>query len=119
MLRLEPYVQQLRARRGLISEFVNPKYKDDSRTAFKSATRLECMMQVGPAVMCCSAACCLPRGVVAAVVWSLDCRAWRGMPQDYAKDLPESAKVGFTVINQVIAWRCQRLVQCMRSSLSR
>lgn len=47
VLRLEPYVQQLRARRGLISEFVNPKYRDDTRTAFKSATRLECMMQVG------------------------------------------------------------------------
>jgi hypothetical protein len=47
VLRLEPYVQQLRARRGLISEFVNPKYRDDARTAFKSATRLECMMQVG------------------------------------------------------------------------
>lgn len=46
MLRLEPYVQQLQASRGLISEFVNPKYKDDTRTAFKSATRLECMMQV-------------------------------------------------------------------------
>jgi hypothetical protein len=47
VLRLEPYVQQLKARRGLISEFVNPKYRDDTRTAFKSATRLECMMQVG------------------------------------------------------------------------
>ena len=63
VLRLEPYVQQLRARRGLISEFVNPKYKDDSRTAFKSATRLECMMQVGPLVMCCNVACCLPHGL--------------------------------------------------------
>lgn len=46
VLRLEPYVQQLRASRGLIAEFVNPKYRDGSRTAFKSATRLECMMQV-------------------------------------------------------------------------
>lgn len=46
VLRLEPYVKQLQATRGLIAEFVNPKYKDDSRTAFKSATRLECMMQV-------------------------------------------------------------------------
>lgn len=39
-------MQQLAASGGLIAEFVNPKYKDDSRTAFKSATRLECMMQV-------------------------------------------------------------------------
>jgi hypothetical protein len=30
----------------VISEFVNPKYKDASKTAFKSSTRLECMMQV-------------------------------------------------------------------------
>ena len=27
-------------------EFVNPKYADASKTAFKSSTRLECMMQV-------------------------------------------------------------------------
>ena len=27
-------------------EFVNPKYTDASRAAFKSPTRLECMMQV-------------------------------------------------------------------------
>ena len=46
VLRLAPYVEQLHRSRGLIAEFVNPKYKDDSRTAFKSATRLECMMQV-------------------------------------------------------------------------
>ena len=26
-------------------EFVNPKYTDGTRSAFKSATRLECMMQ--------------------------------------------------------------------------
>lgn len=47
VLRLKPYVAQLRKTDGLIGEFVNPKYKDSSRTAFKSATRLECMMQVG------------------------------------------------------------------------
>ena len=29
-----------------MNEFVNPKYVDSSKTAFKSATRLECMMQV-------------------------------------------------------------------------
>ena len=31
---------------GVISEFVNPKYADATKTAFKSSTRLECMMQV-------------------------------------------------------------------------
>jgi UDP-sugar pyrophosphorylase len=30
---------------GVVIEFVNPKYKDDTRTEFKKATRLECMMQ--------------------------------------------------------------------------
>jgi hypothetical protein len=30
---------------GTIGEFVNPKYKDATKTAFKSSTRLECMMQ--------------------------------------------------------------------------
>lgn len=29
-------------------EFVNPKYKDETKTAFKSPTRLECMMQDFP-----------------------------------------------------------------------
>jgi UDP-sugar pyrophosphorylase len=32
----------------VISEFVNPKYADATRTAFKSSTRLECMMQDYP-----------------------------------------------------------------------
>lgn len=30
---------------GVVVEFVNPKYKDSTRTVFKKATRLECMMQ--------------------------------------------------------------------------
>jgi UDP-sugar pyrophosphorylase len=30
---------------GVVVEFVNPKYKDDTRTDFKKPTRLECMMQ--------------------------------------------------------------------------
>jgi hypothetical protein len=33
---------------GTIGEFVNPKYKDATKTAFKSSTRLECMMQDYP-----------------------------------------------------------------------
>eukprot|EP00584_Thalassiosira_punctigera_P027924 CAMPEP_0172576630 /NCGR_PEP_ID=MMETSP1067-20121228/137818_1 /TAXON_ID=265564 ORGANISM="Thalassiosira punctigera, Strain Tpunct2005C2" /NCGR_SAMPLE_ID=MMETSP1067 /ASSEMBLY_ACC=CAM_ASM_000444 /LENGTH=750 /DNA_ID=CAMNT_0013369305 /DNA_START=706 /DNA_END=2958 /DNA_ORIENTATION=- len=31
--------------KGVVIEFVNPKYKDESRTEFKKPTRLECMMQ--------------------------------------------------------------------------
>eukprot|EP00039_Didymoeca_costata_P012639 m.183046 g.183046 ORF g.183046 m.183046 type:complete len:621 (-) comp15538_c0_seq18:1175-3037(-) len=30
---------------GLVPEFVNPKYKDETRTSFKKPARLECMMQ--------------------------------------------------------------------------
>jgi UDP-sugar pyrophosphorylase len=32
-------------------EFVNPKYKDDTKTVFKKPTRLECMMQDFPTVL--------------------------------------------------------------------
>ena len=65
VLKLDSYVDTLQRTQGIIAEFVNPKYTDSSRTAFKSATRLECMMQ------------------------------------DYPKEVPATAKVGFTVINQV------------------
>ena len=48
------YVRALKVSGGLMPEFVNPKYTDAKRTAFKSPTRLECMMQdlprhLGPA----------------------------------------------------------------------
>lgn len=36
---------------GIVSEFVNPKFKDSSRTAFTKPTRLECMMQDFPKLM--------------------------------------------------------------------
>ncbi|KAK6938353.1 UDPGP family [Dillenia turbinata] len=48
ILELGPYVEELKKTRGAIKEFVNPKYKDASKTAFKSSTRLECMMQDYP-----------------------------------------------------------------------
>ncbi|XP_042408018.1 UDP-sugar pyrophosphorylase-like [Zingiber officinale] len=48
ILELEPYIEELNKTRGAISEFVNPKYKDSTKTAFKSSTRLECMMQDYP-----------------------------------------------------------------------
>ncbi|GLI66614.1 hypothetical protein VaNZ11_010538 [Volvox africanus] len=48
VLKLSSYVPQLAATGGVISEFVNPKYKDSTKTAFKSSTRLECMMQDYP-----------------------------------------------------------------------
>jgi hypothetical protein len=48
IIKLEPYVRQLEGTGGAVGEFVNPKYKDISRTAFLKPTRLECMMQDYP-----------------------------------------------------------------------
>lgn len=46
VLELSSYAQTLRGEdQGVVLEFVNPKYADDTRTAFKKPTRLECMMQ--------------------------------------------------------------------------
>lgn len=48
VLKLSTYVAELNRHGGVIGEFINPKYADSSRTAFKSSTRLECMMQDFP-----------------------------------------------------------------------
>ncbi|KAL1833704.1 hypothetical protein ACET3Z_003355 [Daucus carota] len=48
ILELGPYIEELTKTKGAIKEFVNPKYKDSTKTAFKSSTRLECMMQDYP-----------------------------------------------------------------------
>ena len=42
---MDPYLAALAATGGVVGEFVNPKYADAGRTAFKAPTRLECMMQ--------------------------------------------------------------------------
>ena len=43
---MDAYAKTLRGEdQGVVVEFVNPKYKDDTRTEFKKPTRLECMMQ--------------------------------------------------------------------------
>ena len=56
VLRLGPYLEELHRHGGVISEFVNPKYADEAKSAFKSSTRLECMMQVpGLDLAACSA----------------------------------------------------------------
>ena len=65
ILKMDTYAATLQRTEGRIVEFINPKYADDTKTAFKSSTRLECMMQ------------------------------------DFPRELPDDAKVGFTVINQV------------------
>lgn len=48
VLKLDTYVAELNRHRGIIGEFVNPKYADAERNTFKSSTRLECMMQDFP-----------------------------------------------------------------------
>ncbi|KAF6157578.1 hypothetical protein GIB67_037151, partial [Kingdonia uniflora] len=48
ILKLDSYIEELNKIEGAIPEFVNPKYKDSSKTSFKSSTRLECMMQDYP-----------------------------------------------------------------------
>lgn len=51
LFRLSPYVEALNKSNGLMPEFVNPKYKDSSKTVFKKPTRLECMMQDYPRLL--------------------------------------------------------------------
>ena len=52
VLALDAYVETLNGKdAGVVDEFVNPKYKDESRTAFKKPTRLECMMQDFPKLL--------------------------------------------------------------------
>lgn len=49
---LESYARTLDGEdQGVVVEFVNPKYKDSTRTEFKKATRLECMMQDFPKLL--------------------------------------------------------------------
>eukprot|EP00543_Licmophora_paradoxa_P005492 CAMPEP_0202442046 /NCGR_PEP_ID=MMETSP1360-20130828/1534_1 /ASSEMBLY_ACC=CAM_ASM_000848 /TAXON_ID=515479 /ORGANISM="Licmophora paradoxa, Strain CCMP2313" /LENGTH=658 /DNA_ID=CAMNT_0049057289 /DNA_START=100 /DNA_END=2076 /DNA_ORIENTATION=+ len=46
IIEMGAYAKTLRGEdQGVVVEFVNPKYKDDTRTDFKKPTRLECMMQ--------------------------------------------------------------------------
>ncbi|KAL8198015.1 hypothetical protein R6Q57_029934 [Mikania cordata] len=48
ILELGPYIDEISKTGGAIKEFVNPKYKDSTKSTFKSSTRLECMMQDYP-----------------------------------------------------------------------
>ena len=45
VIKVASYVKILERTRGIIAEFVNPKYADETKTAFKKPTRLETMMQ--------------------------------------------------------------------------
>jgi len=48
---LDIYLKALDKTKGLIPEFVNPKYADEAKTKFKSPTRLECLMQDLPKLL--------------------------------------------------------------------
>ncbi|KMZ73959.1 UDP-glucose pyrophosphorylase [Zostera marina] len=48
IVEMSSYIEELTKTKGAIAEFVNPKYKDSTKTCFKSSTRLECMMQDYP-----------------------------------------------------------------------
>ena len=48
---LDSYVTVIERTKGIMPEFVNPKYADESKTTFKKPTRLECMMQDFPIVL--------------------------------------------------------------------
>lgn len=45
VVRLAPYLRLLESSGGVIAEFVNPKFADTTRTAFKKPARLETLMQ--------------------------------------------------------------------------
>jgi hypothetical protein len=52
LFKLDDYRQALDDSKGLMPEFVNPKYADPvKKTVFKSPTRLECMMQDFPTIL--------------------------------------------------------------------
>ena len=52
VLELNSYYKTLQGEdQGVVVEFVNPKYKDETRTDFKKPTRLECMMQDFPKLL--------------------------------------------------------------------
>lgn len=48
---MDRYRETLTKTQGVISEFINPKYADATKTKFKSAARLECMMQDYPKLL--------------------------------------------------------------------
>ena len=51
VFKLAEYVDELNRSKGVIPEFVNPKYANEEKTLFKSPTRLECMMQDYPKLL--------------------------------------------------------------------
>jgi len=67
---LNQYVPALVKSCGIVPEFVNPKYTDNTKTAFKSPSRLECLMQDYALLLdgCEIGFCALPKWVTFSVV---------------------------------------------------
>lgn len=51
LFRIKEYNEVLERTKGVMPDFVNPKYSDVEKTIFKKPTRLECMMQDFPTVL--------------------------------------------------------------------
>lgn len=51
LFHLKSYSGVLERTKGIMPEFVNPKYKNEAKTIFKKPARLECMMQDFPTVL--------------------------------------------------------------------
>jgi len=51
LFKLSTYLSCLGESKGAVPEFINPKYSDETKTAFAAPTRLECMMQDLPKLM--------------------------------------------------------------------
>lgn len=51
LFNLKDYCRILERTKGIMPEFVNPKYKDGYKMVFKKPTRMECMMQDFPTVL--------------------------------------------------------------------
>jgi UDP-sugar pyrophosphorylase len=86
LFELERYTEALEKSRGVVPEFVNPKYTDASKTSFNSATRLECLMQDFALLLESSAVgfCAMPRWLTFSVVKNSAAEARSKRPMDCA-----------------------------------
>ncbi|CAH9075614.1 unnamed protein product [Cuscuta epithymum] len=104
IIELGPYLEELTKTGGAIKEFVNPKYKDATKTAFKSSTRLECMMQDYPKTLPPSARV----GFTVMDVW-LAYAPVKNNPEDAAK-VPEGNPFHSATSGEMAIYRAHSLI---------
>ncbi|CAH9128461.1 unnamed protein product [Cuscuta epithymum] len=104
IIELGPYIEELTQTGGAIKEFVNPKYKDATKTAFKSSTRLECMMQDYPKTLPPSARV----GFTVMDVW-LAYAPVKNNPEDAAK-VPEGNPFHSATSGEMAIYRAHSLI---------